>query len=264
MYWVPGTRAVARTPFALGFRKAISPWDVLPLIGSPPVVSKTVNRRAGVAISSASLSADRKAKWRVGDSSHGNQMSREREFLPEPLAPLAMAGSNPHANRLNVDPRLFPRGPVEMLVVGLVAFGLWTEMDVVASAIHQARSAYYEIWYIALAALLLVLGVAYRSVALPFGLWLLSAIGGEDALFYILQLRTVPPRLPWLDGHLFIWQPPTNVSITGGLIAGVAALVGLVLLERSVISKLRARRQARPKSTDSDEPPQDPSSSSGQ
>lgn len=128
---------------------------------------------------------------------------------------------------------------VEMLTVGLIAFVIWTEMDIVGAPLYPERAAYNDVWYLALFGFLLLLGIAYRTVALPFGLWLLSAIGGEDALYFYLRLRPVPARLPWLDGHLFIWQPPTNVTITSGLVAGLAALVGLVLLERTALTRWR-------------------------
>lgn len=128
---------------------------------------------------------------------------------------------------------------VERVTVGLIALVVWTEMDISAKPLYAERAAYNEVWYLALFGLLLVLGIAYRTVALPFGVWLLSAIGGEDALYFYLQLRPVPARLPWLDGHALVWQPPTNVSITAGLVAGFVALVGLVLLERWVIARWR-------------------------
>ncbi len=143
------------------------------------------------------------------------------------------------ASSTGVDSRLLSRTPLELVVVGLFALGIWTEMDIVGAPIRHPRGAYNDFWYLGLVGLLVVLGVAYRSVALPFGVWLLSTIGGEDALYFYLQLRTPPQRLPWLDGHLLLWQPPTNVSVTAGLAAGVAALVALVLLERELVVRWR-------------------------
>ncbi len=133
---------------------------------------------------------------------------------------------------------------VERVVVGLIALVVWTEMDIEGRPLYPERAAYNAVWYLALFGMLLLLGIAYRSLALPFGVWLLSSIGGEDALYFYLQLRTVPARLPWLDGHELIWQPPTNVSITAGLVAGVAVLVGLVVLEGTLIVRGRQKRRA--------------------
>ena len=131
---------------------------------------------------------------------------------------------------------------LERVALGFVALIFWTEMDIAGRPLYVERAAYNDVWYLALVALLLVLGIAYRSVALPFGVWLLSAIGGEDALYFYLQFRAVPARLPWLDGHSLIWQPPTNVSVTAGLVVGTVSLVVLLLIENRWLA--RARRGA--------------------
>lgn len=130
---------------------------------------------------------------------------------------------------------------LERLGVGLVAFALWTEMDIAGAPLYPERAAYNAVWYLALFGFLLILAVAYRTLALPFGLWVLSVVGGEDALYFYLRGRAVPAHLPWLDGHRFIWQPPTNVSVTAGLILGVGFLIGIVLLERWFLSWWRGR-----------------------
>lgn len=103
------------------------------------------------------------------------------------------------------------------------------------------RAAYNAMWYLALLGFVLILGVAYRSIALPLGVLLWSSNGGEDALYYWLQLRAVPSRLPWLDGHVLIWQPPTDVSVIAGFVVGLVVLAGAVVLEERIVRRFQSR-----------------------
>jgi hypothetical protein len=155
--------------------------------------------------------------------------------------------SNTPADAPSARPPSFVRGlrdprVLERLLVGLAAFVLWTEMDIAGVPLYPQRAAYNSVWYLALFGFLLILAVAYRTLALPFGLWVLSVVGGEDALYFYLRGRAVPARLPWLDGHAFLWQPPTDVSITAGLVLGLGFLLGVVLLERWLLGWWELRR----------------------
>lgn len=123
---------------------------------------------------------------------------------------------------------------VEMLSIGFCTLAIWAEMDIAGAALHQMRAAYNATWYLALLGFVLILGVAYRSIALPLGVLLWSSTGGEDTLYYWLQLRAVPSRLPWLAGHVFIAQPPTDVSVIAGFATGLVVLVGAVVLEERI------------------------------
>lgn len=139
-------------------------------------------------------------------------------------------------------PRFRWQRVVEMLSVGFCALAIWTEMDIAGASLHQMRAAYNAVWYLALLGFVLILGVAYRSIALPLGVLLWSSNGGEDTLYYWLQLRAVPTRLPWLDGHGLIWQPPTDVSVIAGFVVGLAVLVGVVVVEEFLVQRYRRPR----------------------
>jgi hypothetical protein len=115
-------------------------------------------------------------------------------------------------------------------------------MDIEGAALNQPRAAYNAVWYLALFGFVLILGVAYKSIALPLGVLLWSSNGGEDALYYWLQLRVVPSRLPWLDGHVLIWQPPTEVSVITGFVVGLVILTGVVVLEERVVRRYQRSR----------------------
>lgn len=142
-----------------------------------------------------------------------------------------------------------------MVGVGFCALTIWAEMDIAGAPLRSQRAAYNAVWYLALFGFVVILGVAYRSMALPLGVLLWSSNGGEDTLYYWLQLRAVPSRLPWLDGHMLVWQPPTDVSVIAGFVAGLVVLIGAVVLEDFIVqrhqrSRRLEHRAARPAETD--------------
>jgi hypothetical protein len=132
--------------------------------------------------------------------------------------------------------------PGEKVGVGFLALAIWAEMDIAGAPLHQLRTAYNAVWYLALLGFVLILGVAYRSIALPLGVLLWSSDGGEDTLYFWLQFRAVPSRLPGLDGHALILQPPTDVSVIAGFAIGLVVLIGAVVLEELVAHRYRRSR----------------------
>jgi hypothetical protein len=131
---------------------------------------------------------------------------------------------------------------VERIGVGFFVLAMWAEMDLAGRPLHSLRAAFNAEWYLALLGFVFVLGVAYRSLALPLGVLLWSASGGEDTLYFWLQLRAVPARLPWLDGHALIVQPPTNVTVIAGFVLGLIVLTVAVALEEIVLQRYRQAR----------------------
>jgi hypothetical protein len=88
---------------------------------------------------------------------------------------------------------------------------------------------YTEIWLLSLYLMALAIGIAFRTVAFPLTLILLSDMGAEDLAFFLLKRMPIPAQLPGLYSHrLILLQPATPLSLYVG--TAIAILIGTVMV----------------------------------
>jgi len=86
------------------------------------------------------------------------------------------------------------------------------EMVNVATDPHQGGWMQALIGFTALGTLL-YFGGGHRMVTFPLSLTMLVFSGMEDVLYYWLDGRPIPARLPWLAANRIILQPVTNITL---------------------------------------------------
>ena len=114
---------------------------------------------------------------------------------------------------------------LERFGVVSIAFIGYTAMDILATPLFLIDYApWFATWQVGLATLSILIGIAYRSFALPLSLIILAYNGAEDFFYYLLQMKLPPTSLPWLTSPLVL-QPASNFSTLFGALWGFALLI---------------------------------------
>ena len=130
------------------------------------------------------------------------------------------------------------------LGLALLAVVFWSWQDILlwqrifeTNELWQFDSLYHRGWPVALygfilfGALVFIVTHKYLTAATFAVLtWLLANSGLADILYYLLDGRSIPASLPWLDepGHpLFLFHPVTSLNIWWSPLLWIAFLVAI-------------------------------------
>lgn len=128
---------------------------------------------------------------------------------------------------------------VQAPFLGVIAFVYYVAEDVMAAPIYALYSfdpqpvwIVHDVWFASLVGFCFLIGVAFKTVAVPLWMAFASFNGTEDLLYYLMQGRLPPYNLDYLKGFLMFPQPATIWTVLFGLAVSAIALPVFLKVER--------------------------------
>lgn len=144
------------------------------------------------------------------------------------------------------------KAELERVLLAAVVFVTYTEIDIHAQPFwtkFDAFPEYYVVWQIALWGMLILLGLATRSLLIPLVLLIITVNGTEDLFYFLLQWQLPPERLPWLDGKIYLGIPyllyPHIYSQVDSLTIWTNGLFGIFFLSLVCLVDLKLKAAIR-------------------
>lgn len=129
---------------------------------------------------------------------------------------------------------------MKLILSIIVSFLFYTIYDIMvwqrifeSNELWHFGEQYHSGWYVMLFGFI-VLGAmllnAWRDkVFYVISMIVLAFSGVEDILYYWLDGRTIPERLPWLDNSFVLFSTVTNINL---VISSAFYIIGLIALHR--------------------------------